>query len=47
MHGALPTGCGVKETFDAAAKLPVGFHDRPLTEDLDIATNLVLREGLP
>jgi histidine ammonia-lyase len=48
MHGALPTGRGVKEAFDAAAaKLPAGFHDRPLTEDLDTATDLVLREGLP
>jgi histidine ammonia-lyase len=48
MHGALPTGRGVKEAFDAAAaRLPAAFHDRPLTEDLDTATDLVLREGLP
>ena len=47
MHGALPTGRGVKEAFDAAAaRLPAAFHDRPLTEDLDTATGLVLREGL-
>ena len=45
MHGAVPTGRGVKEAFDAAAaRLPTGFHDRPLTEDLDTATDLVLRE---
>jgi histidine ammonia-lyase len=48
MHGALPTGRGLKEAFNAAAaRLPAGFHDRPLTEDLDAATDLVLREGLP
>jgi histidine ammonia-lyase len=47
MHGAVPTGRGVKEAFDfAAARLPAGFSDRPLTEDLDTATDLVLREAL-
>ena len=47
MHGALPAGRGVKEPFDdAARRLPAAFHDRPLTEDLDTATDLVLREGL-
>src|SRR5918998_1094372 len=47
MHGAVPTGRGVREAFDAAAaRLPVGLHDRPLTEDLDAATDLVLREAL-
>jgi histidine ammonia-lyase len=48
MHGALPMGRGVRGAFDAAAaRLPVGLHDRPLTEDLDTATDLVLRDGLP
>ncbi len=47
MHGAVPTGRRVKEAFDAAVtRLPAAFHDRPLTEDLDTATDLVLREGL-
>jgi len=47
MHGALPAGHGVKEAFDAAARrLPAAFHDRPLTEDLDTATDLVLGEEL-
>jgi histidine ammonia-lyase len=48
MHGAVPTGRGAREAFDAAAaRLPAGISDRPLTEDLDIATGLVLGDELP
>ena len=47
MHDAVPTGRGVRDAFNVAAqRLPAEISDRPLTEDLDIATNLVLSEDL-
>jgi histidine ammonia-lyase len=47
MHDAIPAGRGVKDAFNVAAqRLPAEISDRPLTEDLDIATNLVLGEDL-
>ena len=47
MHHTVPKGRGVREAFEAAApRLPAGISDRPLTEDLDIATTLVLGEAV-
>lgn len=48
MRNTTPTGSGARTAFDlCAARLPAALHDRPLTEDLDLATGLVLGKHLP